>query len=97
MTNASIFLSNLKTGQCSSTVQVRLIRFWEARSGKLMGVENNLIPKISSFFPWLSSSQSVNTPKFLSDLKSGRFSSIVQMSKEDEEMLRTALSAFRAK
>ncbi|CDY65483.1 BnaCnng47240D [Brassica napus] len=43
MVKASIFLSDLKIGRCSSTVQVRLLRLWEAknvrRSCKLMGVD----------------------------------------------------------
>uniref|UniRef100_A0A0D3AST4 DUF223 domain-containing protein n=1 Tax=Brassica oleracea var. oleracea TaxID=109376 RepID=A0A0D3AST4_BRAOL len=43
MANVAIFLSDLKTGRCSSTVQVRLLRFWEARNvrrgGELMGVD----------------------------------------------------------
>ncbi|CAN6802366.1 unnamed protein product [Brassica oleracea var. botrytis] len=36
-----------RTGQCSSTVQVRLLRYWEARnarlSGELMGVDMLLL------------------------------------------------------
>ncbi|KAG5377920.1 hypothetical protein IGI04_025762 [Brassica rapa subsp. trilocularis] len=37
------FRFDLRTGQCSSTVQVRLLRYWEARyarlGGELMGVD----------------------------------------------------------
>ena len=43
MANVSVFFSDLQTGRSSSTVQVRLLRFWEARKvrrgGDLMGVD----------------------------------------------------------
>ncbi|CAN6880292.1 unnamed protein product [Brassica oleracea] len=42
MAKVSVFLSDMQAGRSSSTVQVRLIRFWETRNvrrdGDLMGV-----------------------------------------------------------
>ncbi|KAL0646934.1 hypothetical protein Bca4012_045225 [Brassica carinata] len=42
MANSKILLSDLKSDKCSSRVQVRLLRFWEARyvrrGGELMSV-----------------------------------------------------------
>ncbi|WZZ27368.1 hypothetical protein YC2023_010769 [Brassica napus] len=47
MTNTTVFLSDLKTGCCSSTVQVRLLCYWEARNvqrgEELMGVDMLLL------------------------------------------------------
>ncbi|CAH8337466.1 unnamed protein product [Eruca vesicaria subsp. sativa] len=39
----NIFLSDMRSGRCSDTVEVRLLRFWEARNvrkgGELMSVD----------------------------------------------------------
>ncbi|KAJ4900507.1 Uncharacterized protein Rs2_14458 [Raphanus sativus] len=47
MANNMFFLSDLQTGRSSSSVQVRLLRFWEAsnvrRGGELMGVDMLLL------------------------------------------------------
>ena len=47
MANALVFLSDLHTGRSSSSVQVRLLRFWEAwsvrRGGDHMGVDMLLL------------------------------------------------------
>lgn len=47
MANVLALLSDLQTGRSSSTVEVRLLRFWEARNvrrcGELMGVDMLLI------------------------------------------------------
>ncbi|CAN7045582.1 unnamed protein product [Brassica oleracea var. botrytis] len=48
MANAAIFLADLKTGRCSSTIQVRLLRFWE---GELMGVDMLLPDSQSTMMP----------------------------------------------
>ncbi|KAG2314637.1 hypothetical protein Bca52824_017759 [Brassica carinata] len=37
MANSRVFFSNLKSGKCSSVVEVRLLRFWEARNVKRCG------------------------------------------------------------
>ena len=34
MANSSVFLADLKAGRCTSTVEVRLLRFGEARNVK---------------------------------------------------------------
>lgn len=43
MANQSVLYAYLKVGRCSSTVEVRLLRFFEARTfkrgGKFMGVD----------------------------------------------------------
>ena len=47
MANVSVFLSDLQTGRSSSSVEVRLLRFWETRNvrhdGELMGVDMLLL------------------------------------------------------
>ncbi|CAH8383692.1 unnamed protein product [Eruca vesicaria subsp. sativa] len=47
MANMTVFLSDLQAGRSSSAVQVRLLRFWEARNfrrgGELMGVDMLLL------------------------------------------------------
>ncbi|KAG2282717.1 hypothetical protein Bca52824_053937 [Brassica carinata] len=44
MANSRFFFSDLKSGKCTSVVEARLLRFWEARnvkrSGELMWVAN---------------------------------------------------------
>lgn len=51
MLNVSVFLSDLQTLHSSSTVQVCLLRFWEARNvrlrrgGELMGVDMLWTPR----------------------------------------------------
>ncbi|KAG2305169.1 hypothetical protein Bca52824_033820 [Brassica carinata] len=37
MVNSKVFFSGLKSGRCSSTVEARLLRFWEARNVKRGG------------------------------------------------------------
>ena len=37
MAMAKVFFSDLKTGRCSSVVEARLLRFWEARNVKRGG------------------------------------------------------------
>ncbi|KAL0706973.1 hypothetical protein Bca4012_073399 [Brassica carinata] len=53
MANVSVFLSDLQTGRSSSTFQVRLIYFWEARNvhrgGELMGVDMLLLDSHVSY------------------------------------------------
>lgn len=43
MANSRVFFSHLKTGGCTSVVEARLLRFWEARNvkrgGELMWVD----------------------------------------------------------
>ncbi|CAH8363557.1 unnamed protein product [Eruca vesicaria subsp. sativa] len=47
MVNMTVFFSDLQAGRSSSTVQVRLLRYWEARNfrrgGELMGVDMLLL------------------------------------------------------
>ncbi|CAH8323773.1 unnamed protein product [Eruca vesicaria subsp. sativa] len=47
MANMTVLHSDLQAGHSSSTVQVRLLRFWEARNfrrgGELMGVDMLLL------------------------------------------------------
>ncbi|XP_013583329.1 PREDICTED: uncharacterized protein LOC106292272 [Brassica oleracea var. oleracea] len=47
MVNSYTLLANLRAGRCSNTVEVRLLRFWEARNinkgGELMSIEMLLI------------------------------------------------------
>ncbi|XP_033130063.1 uncharacterized protein LOC108872317 isoform X4 [Brassica rapa] len=47
MANALVFLSDLQRGRSSSTLQVRLLRFWDPRNvgrgGDLMGVDMLLL------------------------------------------------------
>ncbi|KAL0854600.1 hypothetical protein Bca101_059752 [Brassica carinata] len=47
MANNLVFLSDLQAGRSSSSVQVRLLRFWEARNvrrgDELMGVDMLLL------------------------------------------------------
>lgn len=47
MTNVLVFFSDLQTGRSSSTVEVPLLRFWEAknvrRGGEFMGVDRLLL------------------------------------------------------
>ncbi|WZZ77722.1 hypothetical protein YC2023_098294 [Brassica napus] len=47
MANVSVFLSDFQTGRSSSSVEVRLLRFWETRNvrhdGELMGVDMLLL------------------------------------------------------
>ncbi|CAG7876677.1 unnamed protein product [Brassica rapa] len=53
MANVLVFLSDLQTGRSSSTVQFRLLRFWEARNvrrgGELMGVDMLLLDSQVSY------------------------------------------------
>ena len=53
MTNVYVLLSDLQTVRSSSTVQVRLLRFWEARSAcrgwELMGVDMLLLDSQVSY------------------------------------------------
>ncbi|WZZ90076.1 hypothetical protein YC2023_118655 [Brassica napus] len=55
MANSKILLSDLKSDNCSSRVQVRLLRFWEAgyvrRGGELMSV-HMLLPDSKPLFPF---------------------------------------------
>lgn len=56
MAKVSVFLSDMQAGRSSSTVQVRLIRFWETRNvrrdGDLMGVVMILLnSQVFSFTP----------------------------------------------
>ncbi|CDY18761.1 BnaC08g08550D [Brassica napus] len=55
MANALVFLSDLQTGRSSSTVHVRLLRFWEARNvrpgGDLMGVDMLLLDSEATMMP----------------------------------------------
>ncbi|CAH8385071.1 unnamed protein product, partial [Eruca vesicaria subsp. sativa] len=47
MANMKVLLSDLRAGRSSSTVQVRLLRFWEAKKfrcgGEVMGVDMLLL------------------------------------------------------
>lgn len=47
MANVLVLLSDLQPGRSSSTVEVRLLRFWEAsnvrRGGELMGIDMLLL------------------------------------------------------
>ena len=53
MANVLVFLSDQQTGRSYSTVQVRLLRFWEARNvrrgGELMGVDMLLLDSQVSY------------------------------------------------
>ncbi|KAF2585155.1 hypothetical protein F2Q70_00037691 [Brassica cretica] len=55
MADAAIFLFDLKTGRCSSTVQVRLLRFLEPMNvrwgSELMGVDMFLLDSQSTMMP----------------------------------------------
>ncbi|CAH8381728.1 unnamed protein product [Eruca vesicaria subsp. sativa] len=55
MVNMTVFLSDLQAGRSSSTVQVRLLRYWEARNfrrgGELMGVDMLLLDSQSTMVP----------------------------------------------
>ncbi|KAF3550348.1 hypothetical protein DY000_02009874 [Brassica cretica] len=58
MAMAKVFFSDLKSGRCSSVVEARLLRFWEARNvkrgGELMWMDllmvdvNVLVPVVYS-------------------------------------------------
>lgn len=52
-----MFFSDLKVGKCSSIVEARLLRFWEARNvkrdGELMWVDLFLVDVNVSSFPGL--------------------------------------------
>ncbi|KAH0926469.1 hypothetical protein HID58_018725, partial [Brassica napus] len=52
--NVLVLLSDLQSGRSSSTVEVRLLRFWEARnvrrSGELMGVDMHLLDSQVRFY-----------------------------------------------
>ncbi|CAN7019915.1 unnamed protein product [Brassica rapa subsp. trilocularis] len=55
MANALVFLSDLQRGRSSSTLQVRLLRFWDPRNvgrgGDLMGVDMLLLDsQVNTFF-----------------------------------------------
>ena len=54
MANVLVFLSDLQAGRSSSTVEVRLLRFWEARNvrrgGELMGVDMLLLDSKVLFY-----------------------------------------------
>ncbi|WZY92342.1 hypothetical protein YC2023_064671 [Brassica napus] len=47
MANSFTLLADIKAGRCSTTAEIRLLRFWEApnmkRCSKLMGVDMLLI------------------------------------------------------
>lgn len=53
MANVSVFLADLQTGRSSSTVQIRLLCFWEARNAcrgwGLMGVDMLLLDSQVSY------------------------------------------------
>ncbi|KAH0897719.1 hypothetical protein HID58_047287 [Brassica napus] len=55
MANVLVLLSDLHSGRSSSAVEVRLLRFWEARnvrrSGELMGVDMLLLDSQSTMMP----------------------------------------------
>ncbi|WZZ35327.1 hypothetical protein YC2023_018728 [Brassica napus] len=55
MANVLVLLSDLQSGRSSSAVEVRLLRFWEARnvrrSGELMGVDMLLLDSQSTMIP----------------------------------------------
>ncbi|KAH0915622.1 hypothetical protein HID58_030068 [Brassica napus] len=55
MANVLVLLSDLQSGGSSSTVEVRLLRFWEARNvcrgGELMGVDMLLLDSQSTMMP----------------------------------------------
>ncbi|KAG2265569.1 hypothetical protein Bca52824_072648 [Brassica carinata] len=61
MANSFTLLADIKAGRCSTTAEVRLLRFWEApnvkRGSKLMGVNMLLIDKQSTL---MEGSVSVN-------------------------------------
>ena len=54
MANVLVLLSDLQSGRSSSAVEVRLLRFWEARnvrrSGELMGVDMLLLDSQVRFY-----------------------------------------------
>uniref|UniRef100_M4DLG3 Uncharacterized protein n=1 Tax=Brassica campestris TaxID=3711 RepID=M4DLG3_BRACM len=45
MANSSVLFADLKAGLLSSTIELRLLRFWEATNGggELMGVDKHLL------------------------------------------------------
>ncbi|KAG2271268.1 hypothetical protein Bca52824_065823 [Brassica carinata] len=55
MANVLVFLSDLQTGRSSSTVEVRLLHFWEARNvrrgGELMGIDMLLLDSQATVMP----------------------------------------------
>ncbi|CAF2149389.1 unnamed protein product [Brassica rapa] len=55
MANGVVLLSDLQTGRSSSSVQVRLLRFWEARyvrrGGELMKVDMLLLDSQATMMP----------------------------------------------
>ncbi|KAL0864280.1 hypothetical protein Bca101_043398 [Brassica carinata] len=73
MANNLVFLSDLQTGRSSSSVQVRLLRFWEARNvrrgGELMGVDMLLLDSQATMLPATISVHRLETHR--SNLKEG--------------------------
>ncbi|KAJ0265510.1 hypothetical protein HA466_0017840 [Hirschfeldia incana] len=59
MANTRVFFSDLKAGRCSSVVEARLLRFWEAknvkRGGEVMWMDLLMVDVNSDFIPLFSS------------------------------------------
>ncbi|KAL0740402.1 hypothetical protein Bca4012_081915 [Brassica carinata] len=84
MANSKVFLSDLKSGKCSSRVQVRLLRFWEVRivrcGGELISVDMLLLDSKATLIP-----APVNASHF------SRFMVRVQLSPSSPRRLRRDL------
>ncbi|CAH8295042.1 unnamed protein product [Eruca vesicaria subsp. sativa] len=74
MIHMTVFLSDLQAGRSSSTVQDRLLRYWEARNfrrgGELMGVDMLLLDSQTTMMQ--ASVNSHRIPKFQETLTAGK-------------------------
>ncbi|CAH8361470.1 unnamed protein product [Eruca vesicaria subsp. sativa] len=68
MVMSRVFFSDLKSGRCSSTVEVRLLQFWEARNprrgGELMWIDMLMVDVNKKLFHSFSSNESVTLSLF---------------------------------
>ncbi|CAG7893664.1 unnamed protein product [Brassica rapa] len=68
MANSCVFFSDLKSGRSSSTVEVRLLRFWEARNircaDELMSVDMLLVDTNATLVPATVAASRVPIPNF---------------------------------
>ncbi|KAF2565327.1 hypothetical protein F2Q70_00027219 [Brassica cretica] len=86
MAMTKVFFSDLKSGQCSSVVEARLLRFWEAKNAKRGG---ELICLVYRF--WFPVKDSANVPfEFTPFISTDRFLTAFQST-----MMQVTISASR--
>ncbi|KAF8113063.1 hypothetical protein N665_0057s0015 [Sinapis alba] len=78
MANSRVLLSDLKSGKCSSVVETRLLRFWEARNikrgGELMWIDMLMVDVNATIMQATISANRL--PKFRERLAAGSMYSI---------------------